>query len=95
MRMILALFAILAALLVVAYAHLRLARQVASPLQRWIGHGLLILVASGFGWAMSSVYMDTAEGGTVTVFLTAFGVAHLPPAVVLWLKGARDRQTHG
>lgn len=87
MRMVLALVFVVIALAIAGYAHVRLARQVqANPTQRWLGHMLLVVVGAAFGWAVSTVYMAGEDGGQLAAFLTAFGVAHTPPAIVLWLK---------
>ncbi|SFR53381.1 hypothetical protein SAMN05216203_1208 [Marinobacter daqiaonensis] len=92
MRMVLALILVVAALGAAVYAHLQLARQVPAPQRRWSGHVVLLAVAIAFGWVVSTVYMSAEEGAAVTVFLTAFGVTHMPPAIVLWLKRHQRRQ---
>jgi hypothetical protein len=91
MRLILTLILVAAAIAVVAYTHRQLARQVPARPRRWIGHGVLALVAIAFGWAVTGVYMGAEEGGGVAAFLAALGVAHLPPAIVLFLKQQQAR----
>lgn len=86
MRIVLTLILLLLMLAVAGYAHWQLYRQVPSGPQRWLGHGLLVLVAGAFAWVVSGVYMGAEEGGGVAAFVTAFGVAHMPPAIVLFLK---------
>lgn len=85
MRVVLTLLLLVVTLGAAGYAHWQLSRQVPSP-RRWVGHGLLVLVAVAFGWVVSGVYMGAEEGGGLAAFLTAFGVAHMPPAIVLFLK---------
>lgn len=86
MRLVLTLFLLLATVAVVGYAHWQLVRQVRPLLQRWLGHIVLALVAAAFAWVVSATYMGAEEGGGLAAFLMAFGVAHLPPAIVLLLK---------
>ena len=86
MRLVLTLFLLLATVAVVGYAHWQLVRQVKPLLQRWLGHGLLVAVAGAFAWVVSATYMGAEEGGGLAAFLMAFGVAHMPPAMVLFLK---------
>lgn len=92
MRLVLT--AILALLTLVApiYAHYRLGSLVSSHNQLWLVRSILILTGLGFGWAMSNVYMAVEEEAAVAAFIMGFGVAHTPPAVVLWLKHHRERQ---
>ncbi len=91
MRLILSLIVMIVAIAVVVYAHLQLARQVPPSPRRWLGHGLLVLVGVGFGWAVTSVYMGAEDGGGVAAFISALGVAHMPPAIVLFLKRQQRR----
>ena len=86
MRLVLTLLLLLAAAALVIYAHWQLARQVAPLPRRCLGHALVLLVAGTFAWVVASVYMGAEEGGELPAFITAFGVAHLPPAIVLFLK---------
>lgn len=92
MRLLMTLILTLATLIAPAYAHYRLASLTPTRAQRWLLRLVLILLGLGFGWAMSSVYMDVEEGAAVIAFIMGFGFAHLPPAVVLWLKHHRERQ---
>lgn len=91
MRIVFTLVLLLIVIAVTGYAHWQLARQTPTPSQRWLGHGLVGLVAIAFGWAVAGVYMGGEEGGGVAAFLVAIGVAHLPPAIVLFLKKQRDK----
>lgn len=78
------------ALLVAGYAQHRLAFHTASMTQLWLGRLMLAGVGLAFGWAMTGLYMDVAEGGAVIAFVVSFGIAHLPAAIILWLKRQRD-----
>ncbi|MCK7543932.1 hypothetical protein MLC59_07100 [Marinobacter bryozoorum] len=91
MRLVLTLIIMVAAIAVTAYAHWQLAHQVPASPRRWLGHGLIAFVAVTFGWAVTGVYMGAEEGGGIAAFLTAVGVAHLPPAIVLFLKQQQGR----
>lgn len=91
MRLVFTLILMVAALAVIGYAHWQLARQVPASPRRWLGHGLVGLVAVAFGWAVVGVYMSAEEGGGLAAFLVAIGVAHLPPAIVLFLKQQQGR----
>ncbi|MGM0570994.1 hypothetical protein [Marinobacter sp.] len=91
MRLVFTLVLMVLAIAVVGYAHRQLARQVPPSPRRWLGHGLLALVAVAFGWAVTSVYMGAEEGGGIAAFVAAIGVAHLPPAIVLFLKQQQAR----
>ncbi|GGY75107.1 hypothetical protein [Marinobacter zhanjiangensis] len=86
MRLVLTLLLLLATVAVVGYTHWQLVRQVRPLLQRALGHGLVVLVAAAFAWTVSATYMGAEEGGGLAAFLMAFGVAHMPPAIVLFLK---------
>lgn len=75
-----------------AYAQYRLPYQTPNSTQLWTTRLLLIGVGLGFGWAMSQVYLEVEGAEAVIVFLSAFGVAHLPAAIILFLKKIRSRQ---
>lgn len=91
MRLVWTLFLVLGALWMTGYAHWQLNRQITSLPQRWLGHILLTVVAASFAWVVSAVYMGAEEGGGLAAFLTAFGVAHVPPGIVLFLKQQEKR----
>lgn len=86
MRLVFTLFLLVITLGSAGYAHWQLARQVAPFSRRLTGHVILLLVATGFAWVVSNIYMGAEEGGGLAAFLVAFGVAHIPPAIVLFLK---------
>ena len=75
-----------------AYAHYRLPYQTPTRTQLWITRVLLLGVGLGFGWAMSGVYLEVEGAEATVVFLSAFGVAHVPAAIILFLKKIRSRQ---
>lgn len=84
--------AVVLALALAAWVHYRLGFQIAGTGQLWAGRIMLLLVGAGFGWAMSQVYVDAQGLAAAWVFLTSFGVVHLPAAIILWLKKQRDSQ---
>lgn len=71
------------------YAHYRLPFHTPNRTQLWATRLLLIAIGMAFGWAMSDVYTDVQEGAAVLVFLSAFGVVHIPAAIILWIKRKR------
>ncbi len=85
--------ALVLALVVTGWVHYRLAFQIPNKLPLWAGRLMLLLVGTGFGWAMSQVYTDSRGIAAVWVFLTSFGAAHLPAAILLWIK--KQRNTRG
>ncbi|MEP1215904.1 MAG: hypothetical protein ABJM11_16085 [Marinobacter sp.] len=91
MRLVWTIFLVLGAIAMTGYAHWQLYRQITSLPQRWLGHILLTVVAASFAWVVSAVYMGAEEGGGLAAFLTAFGVAHVPPGIVLFLKQQEKR----
>jgi len=78
-------------LLCAVYAHYRLPRHINSDQQVWISRLALILIGIGFGWAMVRFYGQTESYPHSLIFLSAFGVVHIPAAGILFLKGVRDR----
>lgn len=92
MRIVLTAVLTLVTLIAPVYAHYRLGSLVPGRNQLWLIRFVLILTGLGFGWAMSSVYMAVEEEAAIAAFVMGFGVAHTPPAIVLWLKHHRERQ---
>lgn len=73
-----------------AYAHYRLAEYTSSATERWFTRLLLIAVGLGFGWAVSMRYFSvTGAWNQMWMFLSAFGVAHVPAACILLVKHIR------
>ena len=85
--------AVILALVLAGWVHYRLGLQIASTGQRWAARAMLVVVGISFGWAMSQVYVDSHGLAAAWVFLTSFGMVHLPAAIILWLKKQRSRQT--
>jgi len=76
-----------------AYAHYRLASHSArKPRPNWLIQILLVAVGLGFGWTMSTVYMDIDGEYKVWTFILAFSAVHVPAAIILWLKKLRNDQ---
>jgi hypothetical protein len=76
------------------WAHLRIRSH--TPATRFISHSVLIVTGLAFGWVVAFVY--TADTYTqdnallkLLVFLSAFGVVHVPAAVILQLKRVRHK----
>lgn len=92
MRYILAIALVSIPLAAAVYAHARLPSLTPTRTQLWLTRLMLIGIGLGFGWAMSDVYFDVEGGAKVMLFLSAFGVAHLPAAIILGLKTIRRRQ---
>ncbi|QCF27011.1 hypothetical protein [Hydrocarboniclastica marina] len=92
MRNLLVLALVILPLYAAFYAHSRLAAQTPNNKQLWLTHILLVTVGLAFGWAVSSVYLDTSGLETPAAFLGAFGAAHIPAAIILFLKRLRAKQ---
>ncbi len=70
------------------YAQYRLPFHSASRPQLWFSRILLLVLGGLFGWVTSQRY--PGEGLTnVLVFLSAFGVVHVPAAAILYIKRQR------
>lgn len=83
--------AVLAVLAVAAagYAHYRLSFHTASVTQLWVGRWVLLAIGIGFGWVVSTTYYPATGVARVLVFLSSFGVVHVPAAVILFIKRQR------
>jgi hypothetical protein len=77
----------LAALVAAGYAHLRLARFTAGPINRALSHVLLVFIGCAGGYIGMRMVAEAGLGWTA--FLLGFGVAHVPAACILALKGLR------
>lgn len=77
---ILCIFALSAA----AWAHFRLSSHARGT--RLLVGAVLIVMGAAFGWVMAFVYTDSHGLAQVLVFVSAFGLVHLPAACVLQLK---------
>jgi len=69
------------------YAQTRLSRLAASRNQAWVARAVLALVGLGFGWtALIKIGHEASPAMQVAVFLAAFGLVHVPAAIILLLK---------
>ncbi|MDQ2077770.1 hypothetical protein [Marinimicrobium sp. ABcell2] len=72
------------------YAHYRLPEYSEGKAALWFTRLFLIGLGLGFGWAVSVRYFPVmGEWNQLWVFLSAFGVAHIPAAGVLLIKHIR------
>lgn len=86
-----ALFLITLVTLSVAFwAHWYISQRPVST--RLITHGALLLIGLGFGYVMAFQYTAAAGLQKLLIFLSAFGVVHIPTAAILFLKKIRRRQ---
>ncbi len=68
-----------------AYTHYRIPYHTNSSRNRWFVHLLLIIVGVAFGWVNSQRYQ--LQGlWELLVFLSSFGVIHIPAATILFIK---------
>lgn len=83
------LFLLAGALLFAAgYAHLRIPRFSATRSGVMLSRGILILVGVAFGLVSATYYAGTNLPAPL-VFLSAFGLVHVPAALILLLKRQR------
>lgn len=69
------------------YAQIRVHRLAASRNQAWIARAVLALVGLGFGWtALVKSGQDASSAMQVIIFMAAFGLVHVPAAIILLLK---------
>ena len=69
------------------YTQVRLPRLAASRNQAWIARAVLALVGIGFGWAaLVKTGQGTSDAMRAMIFLAAFGLVHVPAAIILLLK---------
>lgn len=77
----------LGALVATAYAHVRIGGLAASRHQAWVARAALVVVGIGFGWtALAVAGRETDAAMQVVLFLAAFGLVHVPAAIILGLK---------
>jgi uncharacterized membrane protein YfcA len=70
------------------YAQYRLPCHTAVRWHWWVSRTILVVLGLLFGWVTSSRY--PVEGLTqLLVFLSAFGVVHVPAAAILFIKRKR------
>lgn len=74
-----------ATLAAAAYAHYRVPFHTSSQRDRWFVHVLLVAIGITFGWVSSQRY-PVSGLLEVLVFLSSFGVVHIPAAGILFIK---------
>ena len=88
-----------ATLIAAVYAHLRLAGLCRTAGSLLLGRGLLLGTGIGFGLAMvGAARVLAGETGwidDVLVFLSGFGVVHVPAALIMAIKLTRRREGAG
>ncbi len=77
----------------VAWTHYRL-RTHSARTRRVVG-ATLLLAGVGFGGVMAFVYVPTTGLAPLLVFLSAFGLVHVPAACILQLKHWHGREQGG
>lgn len=78
----------IAALAAVVYTHYRLPFHSGTQKQLWMARGLLVVIGTAFGLVNVQIYA-VAPALQVLVFLSAFGVVHVPAAFILFIKRQR------
>ncbi|SDW50364.1 MULTISPECIES: hypothetical protein [Nitrosomonas] len=73
------------------WAHHRISTHSSST--RWITRGFLIVLGLAFGWAMAFVYTESQGLEQALIFISSFGMAHVPAAFVLQLKHWRGGES--
>ena len=69
------------------YAQVRVRGLAASRNQAWVARAVLLLVGIGFGWtAVLKTGQEASAAMQAAIFLTAFGLVHVPAAIILLLK---------
>ncbi|HEY9199598.1 MAG TPA: hypothetical protein VIR60_09540 [Gammaproteobacteria bacterium] len=71
------------------YAHLRLEHHTATRRQALIARTILVLVGLGFGWTATLWLAHASVWVKLSGFLAAFGMVHVPAAVILYIKRRR------
>ncbi|MBT9569123.1 MAG: hypothetical protein IV085_12585 [Thiobacillus sp.] len=62
-------------------------RLAASRNQAWVARAVLALVGLGFGWtALVETGQEASPAMQALIFLAAFGLVHVPAAIILLLK---------
>ena len=71
-------------LIAVLWVHYRLRTH--KPGTRLVAGAVLITMGLAFGWAMAFVYTQSQGLARLLVFLSSFGLVHVPAAFILQLK---------
>lgn len=74
-----------------AWAHINIRHRSLST--RLVTHTVLILIGIAFGYVMAFQYTQSAGFQKLLIFLSSFGVVHVPAAFILFIKNVRRRQT--
>ena len=72
------------------YAQFRIARYTAGATRVAFARAVLIVVGIAFGYAAAKAFADGQSIPAWLVFLTGFGLVHLPAAIILFIKRERD-----
>ncbi|QKT02371.1 hypothetical protein HUS23_00170 [Ectothiorhodospiraceae bacterium 2226] len=71
------------------YAHLRIPHH--APGQGWGARLILVVTGVAFGYVMAAHYLPAEGLRFWLVFLSGFGVVHVPAAAILFIKRQRAR----
>lgn len=71
------------------YAQYRLGYHTATLRQAWITRIVLVVIGVGFGWVAVVWTIQPEPWSKAIIFLTAFGMVHVPAAVILFIKRRR------
>ena len=79
------------ALLAVFWVHYRLRTHQSGT--RWTTGGILLGIGLLFGWVMAFIYTPSQGTTQLLVFLSSFGLVHVPAAFILQLKHWQRRES--
>ena len=76
----------LATLAAAAYAQYRMPFHIDGRTSLWLTRALFLAVGVGLGWAMARYYHVAGVGpvAALLIFLSGFGVVHVPAAFILF-----------
>lgn len=69
------------------WAHYRLSMH--PPGVRWKAGVVLITIGTGFGLSMGRAYAEQGGWAQVLIFISSFGLVHVPAAFILQMKHMR------
>lgn len=75
------------------YAHARIPSHTPTARQAMFTRVLLLGVGLAFGWVIAAIYGRAGGLHWWLIFLSGFGVVHVPAAAILFLK--KQRRVHG
>jgi hypothetical protein len=70
------------------YAHLQLGRYIATRTGVLVTRVVLLVLGCAFGYVTADTYPDPSL--QLLAFLAGFGAVHIPPAIILLIKRARN-----